>query len=40
MSQFYVTDKESSVRARDSVPLQIPITMSGTIDDKIGIFTG
>jgi hypothetical protein len=40
MSQFYVIDKESAARARDTIRQRIPITMSGTVGDKIGIFTG
>jgi hypothetical protein len=40
MSQFYVTDKETAVRAHDSVRHRIPITMSGTVGERIGIFTG
>jgi hypothetical protein len=40
MSQFYVTDKQSADRARESVVSGKPVTMSGTIHDKVGFFTG
>jgi hypothetical protein len=40
VSQFYVTDKESVDRARESVVSRKPVTMSGTIQDKVGFFTG
>jgi hypothetical protein len=40
MSQFYETDHESADRARQSVVDRKPITISGTVYDKVGFSTG
>jgi hypothetical protein len=43
-SQFhvtvYVTDKKSARRATEAIWHRMPITISGTVGDKLGFFTG
>jgi hypothetical protein len=44
LSQFhvtvYVTDKKSALRATEAILHRMPITISGTVGDKVGFFTG
>jgi hypothetical protein len=44
LSQFhvtvYVTDKKSARRATEAILHRMPITLSGTVGDKLGFFTG
>jgi hypothetical protein len=40
VSQFFVTDEFSAIRARDAVVAGEPITISGTGQDGVGVFIG
>jgi len=40
VSQFYITDSVSAGIATEALRHRRPITMSGTVRDKVGFFTG
>jgi hypothetical protein len=44
LSQFhvtvYVTDKKSALRATEAILHRMPITIRGSVGDKVGFFTG
>jgi hypothetical protein len=40
LSQFYITDPESARIATEAIGGQWPISVSGTIGNKVGFFTG